>query len=305
MKLSERLSLFFLKPPLWFDIAVWAAAIASIGVSVGFLCVPSRGGYPALISYVLSLVLIILSAYLILTFGEIPSMIRNNRHVKKFVADFGFRSYVFAVCSVVINTVYVVFGTIIAVDSGSAWLGALVWYRVILALSRATVVLTVKKHDKSGDPAYRLRCYLYSGLMLIVLAFALVTVVVLVARGENRYSFIGGAIVYSVALAAYSSIKFIMSFRNLRRAHKSGDLSLAALRNIGFADACISLFALQAVLFTVREDRALASVMNPLTGAVMCFVVFALGIYMIVRAIVKRRRGDRIEVADEDYDFSI
>ncbi len=283
---------FFLKPPIWFDVTVWSATAISIGASVAFLCLDIRGRLWAIAVYAAALLLVVFSLYLILTFRDIPERIVRNRHVKRFVADFGFRSYVLTVCSALINLLYAASGTVVAVLNNSVWLGALVWYHAVLAAARAVSVFTVGRHAKKPNFAeYKVKVYLYVGVMLNMLALATVPVVLLVVWQQNSYTFFGVALIYAIALAAYSFTKFAFSLRNFRRAHKTGDYALAATRNIGVCDALISIFALQATMFAVLDGNGIEDIMNPLTGGVVAGLIFILGVYMIVRAAVLLRRG--------------
>lgn len=292
MRKRATASEFFLKPPIWFDIIVWASTAVAIGASVAFLCLNIRAELWAFAVYAASLLFIVFSVYLVLTFRDIPNRIVKNKHVRRFVADFGFRSYVLTVCSALINFLYVIFGTVVAVLNGSMWLGALVWYHAVLAAARAVSVYTVGRHSKKPNFAeYKVKMYLYVGAMLNVLALATVPVVLLVVWQQNSYTFFGVAIIYTVALATYSFVKLALSLRNIRRARRSGDMALAAIRNIGACDALISMFALQATMFAAFGGEDVANVMNPLTGSVVAGFILFLGLYMIVRATRMLRHG--------------
>ena len=294
LKMGKKTSVseFFLRPPLWLDIAVWSITAILLGASVAFLCLDIRGAAWSVAVYVAALILLVLSVYLVLTFRDIPQRVVKNRHIKRFVADFGFRSYVMTVCAALVNFLYAVFGTVIAVLNRSVWLGALVWYRIVVVAARALSVIAVGRHAHRSDfEQYKTRIYLYIGVMMNILALATVPVVLLVVWQQNSYDFFGVAIVYTVALAVYSFFKLALSFNNSRRAHKDGDMAVAATRNIGVCDALISVFALQATLFAVYDAGTVAVVLNPLTGGLVAGAIFIIGVYMITRAAVLLKRG--------------
>lgn len=293
MPTKKQVYEFFIKPPIWFDCIVWAAALAAIGGSVVFLCSDNRAEIYALAVYAVALILVVASVYVLLTFGDVPERVAKNPHVKKFVADFGYRSYVLAVCSAIFNSIYAVFGTMIAVYGRSVWLGALVWYHMICAVSRALIAFTVKKHFGREDYLkHRLRAYTESGGMLMALALAVIPVVILVVAGRNSYVYFGGAIVYCIALALHTVIKAIVQFYNRKRAAEFDSPSLSAVRNIGVADALVSIFALQATMLTVFQDAQVAAVLNPITGGAVALAIFVMGLYMTVSGIKRERRGD-------------
>ncbi len=242
----------------------------------------------------------VLSAYTFLTFGSIPGRLAKNVFIKKFVKDFGYRSYVVSVCSAILNTGYAVIGTVVAFLMNSFWLGALVWYHVVLAAARIAVMLYIRRHRGTTQYVYRLHAYIYSGIALIVLSLAIIPVVLLAVWHQNSYVFFGGVLIYVCGLALYTVIKLVAGLVNRTRAHKSGNYGLGAVRSIGLADALISVFALQATMLVAFDDEALASVLNPVTGGLVSAVIFGMGLYMIIVGNIRLRHGERDESDDVD-----
>lgn len=294
--MSKRVSAaeFFLKPPLWFDVIVWTVTSVSTGASVALLCLDIRSELWAVGVYAAALVFLVLSLYLLLTFRDIPERISKNKHVKRFVDDFGFRSYVMTVCAAVLNLLYAIFGTVVAVLNSSLWLGALVWYRIVIVAARAVSIILIGRNAKKPNiDEYKLKIHLYIGVMINILAIATIPVVLLVVWQQDYYDFFGIAVIYTIALAAYSFFKLAVSFKNFRRAQRSGDMAIAATRNIGVCDALISIFALQATVFAAFGGGGVADVLNPVTGSVVAAFIFAIGVSMIVRSATLLRSGSR------------
>lgn len=293
MSVKKKLIDFFLKPPIWFDVIVWAVSLTALASGIGIACTPHRGELFALMLYAVAVFFVVASIYLLLTFGDIPEKITKSERAKRFVSDFGFRTYVMTICSLLINVAYAVFGTLIAVFSRSIWLGALVWYHVLLALARSLIMFYLKRHrDQPDFETHKLRAYVLGGIALMVIALAIIPVSLLVAMGENNYLFLGGAVVYSITLALYTVIKVVSSFVTQSRAKKSGDPALLAVKSIGLATALISVFMLQALMLTALEDNTLGVVMNPVVGGVVAAVILAMGINMIVRGVRRLNVGD-------------
>jgi len=58
-------------------------------------------------------------------------------------------------------------------------------------------------------------------------------------------------------------------------------LLLRMIRNIGYADALVSLVSLQTAMFVSFGDGTDTRTMNLLTGGVVCLMILLMGIYMI------------------------
>lgn len=67
------------------------------------------------------------------------------------------------------------------------------------------------------------------------------------------------------------------------KARKGISILLKTLRNINYADALVSLLSLQTALLSAfgQESGAMIPITNALTGAGVCLMIFALGIYMV------------------------
>ncbi len=277
---------FFLKPPIWFDIIVWAVTAVSTGLAVSVACLEYRAEMWAFALYAFALIAVVASLYVLLTFGDFPSRMARNRNVKRFIADFGFRSYVVSICSSVLNALYAVFGTVIATVTHSVWLGTLVWYHIVLACCRARVFFYVKRHGKNSDgDRVNIKAYTLSGAALIAMAIAIIPVILLVVFKRNSYKFYGGTLVYVCTLALYTVIKLCVAIAGRKKARASGNYSLRAIRNISFADALISVFALQAAMLVAMNDEALASTLNPVVGGSVSFFIAAMGITMMIKGV--------------------
>ena len=301
---KTRLAKFLLRPPLRFCISVWIVALAAISASAALHFV-GLGGRPWAVSvYTAAVLFFILSLYLILASLGIPLRAKNVKYVRKFFADWSFRTYVYASVSVVFNVCYVVFGIIIANIEQSVWLGALVGYHVFLAAARAVVMYSVWR-KKSCDEAYKLRVYSMCGVVLVLLAFAIVPVIRLVLDDANDYNYFVSTVTYVSAIALYTFVKLGIALHNMRKARRLNDRSVIAVKNICFADALISLFALQAAMIKeLGNDAELGKLLNPILGAVVALAIFAMGIYMFVNGLRRIKRLPPSDGETEEYAVS-
>ena len=133
-------------------------------------------------------------------------------------------------------------------------------------------------------------------------------------QGQNNYHYIVGVITYVSGIALYTFIKLGIALYNLKKVRGNPDLSLIAVKNISFADALISLFALQAMMLKELEpkpDSALLNAkLNPAIGVLISIAICALGLHMLINGVKKlkaynKENGDgekTPEPADETPD---
>lgn len=282
MKRRDRIIDFIVKPPMWACIVVWAIGTVTLGGSIVLYYLGLGLKLWALPVHLSALVFFLLSVYAVLTVIGLPRKAKDSPKVQRFFENYSVRAFVYAACSIVFNICYVVFGIIIANLEQSAWLGVLVGYHVFLIIPRATVFHITKRGD--GDKqAQNFRAYAYCGFALMLLALAVIPVIRMVMDDRNTYNtlFIS-SIVYVIAIATYSFVKLGIALYNLRKVRKSDDMSLKAIKNVSFADALISIFALQAMMLKELSGTASPVVMNPVTGGLVALFIFAMGLYMLV-----------------------
>lgn len=84
-------------------------------------------------------------------------------------------------------------------------------------------------------------------------------------------------------VAMYTFYKVIISVVNMVRARKMKSPLLVIIRNIGYADALVSLLSLQTAMFASFGENSNINpqVMNAITGTCVCIMILVIGIYMI------------------------
>ncbi len=297
---DSKLYKFIIRPPLWLLITIWVLALFAVAASITLYFLRLGTEPWALIVYAVALALFILSVYGVLAVVGVPERASGSIKIRKFFTDYGFRATVYAAGSVIFNTLYVAFGVLIAVLEHSPWLGALVGYHVFLAGARAVIFIFVKNYGKEDGELYRLRAYTYCGVALAMLALAFLPVIRLVIDDRNSYRYFVSTVTYVSAIALYTFIKLGVSVHNFRKAHKTDDMSLIAIKNISLADALITLFALQATMLKELGNTVLGFTLNPSTGGLIALVIFGLGMYMFVMG-MRRIRKFKIGYYAEPY----
>ena len=114
--------------------------------------------------------------------------------------------------------------------------------------------------------------------MLLSLPFAGTVILSVVEdRGHERN------IIVMIAIAAYAFTKITFATIKLIKARRSTSVTLITLRNISFADAVVSIFALQrSMLVSFRGmTEAEIVIMNATLGSAVCVIVFLLGLNLV------------------------
>ncbi len=282
MKKRDKIIDFIVKPPMWVCIVLWAVGAVTLGGSITLYFLGLGLKLWALPVHLCALVFFILSVYAVLTVIGIPKRAKSSVRVQKFFKHYDVRAFVYAAGSILFNICYVVFGIIIANLEQSIWLGVLVGYHVFLIIPRATVFYMTKRGSGSKEEQ-NVRAYAYCGFALMLLALALIPVIRMVLDDKNTYNYFVSGIVYVTAIATYTFAKLGIAIHNLRKVRKSDNMSLKAIKNVSFADALISIFALQAMMIKVLpSDGSSIAIMNPVLGGLVSLGIFALGLYMLV-----------------------
>ena len=211
---------------------------------------------------------------------------------RELLHNYGVRTVVFAVISFILSIAYGAYNLTLAILGLSIWYGVLAVYYVLLACMRGGVIT----HHRRRFRAHRrgttienvkikgIKRYRNCGIMLIVMTLALSVAVFQMISAHNTFEHIGFMI---YAAAAYTCYKVTMSIINIVKAKKQRDITIQAIRNINLADAAVSLLALQTSMFHSfgkSDDAKFESILNGVTGGVVCALVLALGIYMIIKA---------------------
>lgn len=303
MKKRDGIIKFILKPPMRLCIAVWTAGTLALAGSLTLYYI-GLGLKPwAWAVHVSAFVFVLLSVYAVLTVIGIPERVKDKPRVRQFFSSYNTRGFVYAFCSAVFNTAYVVFGIVIANVEQSAWLGVLVGYHIFLLLPRAEVLVTAKlkaRGEDSNRQKQQLRAYANCGLILILLALAIIPVIRMTLNDENSYNYFISTIVYVISIALYTTVKVVVALYNFRKARKQNDMALIAVKNISLADALISVFTLQAMMLKeLGDESGLLAPLGPTLGAVVALGIFAMGLYMLV---VGNKRLKKLETQGPEKD---
>jgi hypothetical protein len=116
--------------------------------------------------------------------------------------------------------------------------------------------------------------------MLIILSVPLVGTVILSAVRDRGHEY---HMIVMIAMATYAFVKITFATIKLIKSHHSTSAVLITLRNISFADAFVSIFALQRSMLVSFEGMTEVEIviMNTTLGSAVCVIVFLLGINLL------------------------
>jgi hypothetical protein len=221
----------------------------------------------------------------------ITNKLKSHTFTNKLLEQYSFRTLIFAIVSLVISLGYALFNGVIGIIELSIWYGALSAYYFMLFAMRGSILAYNNKKRKAdlGEQQEKIsetKIYLATGCLLIILPICLSFAIAQMVLGKNSFEHAGLAI-YPAAM--YAFYKIIMAVVNFVKSHRQDNYSVRAIRNINFADALVSILALQTAMFKEFATEQIG-VFNAVTGGVVCALTLALGTFMIITADVRYKK---------------
>lgn len=277
-------------------ISTAAAAVLSI-IQAGKQILPWIAG---IVVYVLAAVLLTLSCVFFYhdlrenVIKKILEVIKKNPLGERFLADYTFRTILTTLPAFLINVAYTVYNGVIGIMNQSVWFITMAVYYSLLGIMRYRAVSTGRKISRLDDREQirkkELSVIKTDGILLLVLNLALSSVVLLTIAQDTakRYSEI-----MVISIAAYTFYKITMAVVNMVKVRKRKSPILITIRNIGAADALVSMLTLQAAMFASFQDKNSLNTnqMNAITGLSVCILISILGISMIWYAWKKKKES--------------
>ena len=177
----------------------------------------------------------------------------------------------FALVSLIFNVTFGAYHFMFGIVSGSWWLLTLGSYYLILSIIRFAAQRTKSKEWDITK---------FTGWMLMALSLPLVGTVILSVVRDRGHEF---HMIVMIAMAIYAFTKVTFATINLAKSRRSTSGVLIALRNISFADAFVSIFALQRSMLVSFEGMTEGEIviMNAALGSAVCAIVFLLGLNLV------------------------
>lgn len=213
------------------------------------------------------------------------SLIASHPLIGKAYRDYGYRTMLTAGFGTAVNLAFTVCNGVWGIWNRSVWFIAMAVYYSLLGGMRFFSVSSKRRADLEPDreAAFQKEMAVMKrdGMILLLVTGALGAIIFLkiVRNAVTPYS-----TVLAIATAAYTFYKIIFAVWNMRKVRKLGSPILTAIRNVAFADALVSLFSLQVLMFVSFESKESGSydkLMNSVTGMAVCLSVVILGLRMV------------------------
>lgn len=178
-----------------------------------------------------------------------------------------------ALSSLIGNLAYSVFHAAAGILGKSWWFTALSAYYAVLAVMRFGVILAANRSSERFLSRFTGGMFLFLAVTLAGITYLSVSEM----RGASHHE------ILMITIALYAFIMISLAIHNLIKSKKQNDPTVRMLRNISFAQALVSIFALQRsmlVSFPGMEVQDI-SLMNGLTGTGVYLLVFLLGINLL------------------------
>lgn len=225
---------------------------------------------------------------------RIKSFLKTNKYTAPFMNDMELRGRVSLYSGGIINFAYAIMKLASGTIYGSDWSVTLGFYYLILCVIRFVLSKDTIKRPLKSDAEKRLihayKSYCFCGGAMLLLNIAVTSMAVLMIYRDRSYDYPGFLIYANAAFAFYC---VITSSVNLVKFRKVNDPILSASKAVSFAGALMSIFALQtAMLVRFGGDHEYRRLMNSLTGGAVCFIIFVMAVYMLIRGtrMLKRLR---------------
>lgn len=177
-----------------------------------------------------------------------------------------------------------------AISYTLVWYGVLSAYYFVLILFRGGVLFADKKcserfkDDEKKTDISRWRINMASGAFLIVVELVMMGAITQMMLSERPVQSVE---ITAIITATYTFYKITMAVYNLIKARKISNPVTQSLRNLNFADACMSVVSLTVLLVSTFGDENTAvgiHYMKYAVGFFVCALIIAMATFMIISA---------------------
>lgn len=318
MKTQNKFLSWFANPKWYFLLPI---IIIAIGSAVGSMIILTQAElYDYIVwGYILLGITVATLSYSVFgviriypkTKASILKWSEKHPRINKLFNQYGFTTLIATTCALIISLAYAVYNGTVAVLISSIWFGALAAYNIVLTALRGSVLIYHGKRSKAVDKGQSETQTLINdgklhracGILLLLLPVCLSFAILQMVREGDSFEHTGITIYVYAAYAFYKIITAIYSFIKERR---NPSMIIMTTKSIKLADAFVSILALQTAMFRefAPPSEHLAVNMNIATGAVVCALTVAIGVYMIIRAslrIKKSKKGGLINSEQNEF----
>lgn len=322
MNTLKKIIAWLADPKIWFLIPMIVVAFAS---TVGAMMIMTRADLAdyKVLGYVLLAVMVVTLSY------SVYGVVRVFPKAKEFVLawsekyprinrafnTYGFTTLVFTAGSLLITLAFAVYNGAIAFGivtspeldpSISIWFFALMAYYIVLVILRGSILIYHGRRRRAVSNGQTKtetlindgKLYRTIGIFMFLLPVCLSFAIMQMVRVGDSFEHPGITIYIYAIYVVFKVTTAVYSFVRERHNHL---MTIMATTNIQLADALVSILALQTAMFRefgMGTDNFF-SAMNIATGAVVCVLTVAIGVYMIVRANIRLKRFGQQDSGEE------
>ena len=219
--------------------------------------------------------------------------------INKLFNYYGFTTLLATAGSLVVTLAFALYNGAIALgivfspdvhSTIAIWFGALTAYYIVLIALRSSVLVHHGKSRKAvlnGQSETQTlindsKLYRTCGILLFLLPVCLSFAILQMVREGTSFEH-SGIMIYVYAI--YAFFKIITAVYSFIKHFHNQSMTIMATKNIKLADAMVSILALQTAMFREFGDIGInTAIMNAITGAFVCALTVAMGVYMIIKA---------------------
>lgn len=225
---------------------------------------------------------------------KLTEKLKSHRLTADLVENYGKRTAVFAFVAAVVTVAFATMNLVGAILYESVWYASVSAYYFILLICRGGVLTAdaVYRRRRTDDgqrcEKFAWTVHLASGAAMVLLEVALASsaVQMIVSKTASESNDI-----MAIATAAYAFFKMGLAVYNLFKARKFDSPFTQALRNISFADACMSIASLTVLLTATfsksAEDKSKMLYVEAAVIFAACAAIIAVAAIMIIRSVKK------------------
>lgn len=198
---------------------------------------------------------------------------------RRYCTDLPFRGRLSLCGTTAVSVCYGLFELCTALFARSVWFGAIGAYYLLLAAARG--VLLCSAYQKGITRRQELYAARLCGWLLLALNLALSALTAQMVLDGKGYAY-PGTMIFVMAFYAFYTV--ISSVVNLVRFRRLRSPVLSASKLLGVATALVSMLSLQTAMFaSFGSDYAYQRLMNALVGGILCFALFLMAVFMLIR----------------------
>ncbi len=295
MRTKRKLSEILKQPRGLLLLLVYLLTLGAIVLSVFFAVNANKGGVFGIIGYVcyaLSAILLGYSIYTIVIYApiikrRITEMLLKNRFTANMLENYGYKTFVFSFFSALTTLFFAIINLISAIKYRLIWYSAISAYYFILMIFRGGILLSDTRNKRnygSNSEEYKNKkwnIYLSGGIILLFLEIAMMVAVTEMML-SRRPMYTGE--IMAIANATYTFYKVGMAIYHIVKARQFNDPISQSLRNVNFADACMSMVSLTVLMLSTFGENESLIYIKASVAFFVCALIIVLAVMMIIRA---------------------